>query len=182
MKLAIATEQADLLPRIATGDSAAVRECIERYGPMVHGMARRFFADAANVDDATQETFIDLWKSAGRYDASIAPESAFVVQIARRRMIDRLRRKRTSAVRLEDVGEPAGVEVSDDLEMSDEVARASKALERLPGEQRRVIDLSVSHGLSYNEIAQTLSLPLGTVKSHARRGLIRLRELLGLSD
>lgn len=179
LKLANATEQADLLPRIAAGDQQAVGECLDRYGPVIFGLARRFFRDPAAVDDATQEAFIALWQSAARYDSAIAPESAFVIQIARRRIIDRFRRLRSSNARLDDVQEPMSLDSTVTVDQRDEAARASDALLRLPEDQRHVLKLSIGHGMTYGEIAQKLSLPLGTVKSHARRGLIRLRELLG---
>ena len=80
-----------ILTRVARGDSAAVRECIDRYGGLVWSLARRFFANTADAEDATQDVFIHLWKSAGAYDPAIASEAVFVTTIARRRLIDGLR-------------------------------------------------------------------------------------------
>src|ERR1041385_2281154 len=78
-----------LLARVAGGDPRAVRDCIARYGGLVWSIARRF--EAADAEDAVQEIFLDLWKSAARFDGRIASEAAFVAMIARRRLIDRKR-------------------------------------------------------------------------------------------
>ncbi|MBX9623103.1 MAG: sigma-70 family RNA polymerase sigma factor, partial [Gemmataceae bacterium] len=83
-----------VLPRVAVGDPAAVRECIARYGPLVWGLARRLVPNPADAEDAAQDVFISLWQSAGRYDPAQAAEVTFVAMIARRRLIDRRRRAR----------------------------------------------------------------------------------------
>jgi RNA polymerase sigma-70 factor (ECF subfamily) len=174
----------DVLPRVASGDPGAVRECIDRYGSMVYGMARRFVRDAASADDAVQEVFIALWKAAPKFDRATARESTFVITIARRRLIDRLRREqaRPRANSLEVVADPpAATRGADPVEQGDLVARAAEAMQSLSPEQRGVLELAIGSGLSYSEVAERLAMPLGTVKSHARRGLIRLRELLGVS-
>src|SRR5262245_63951716 len=88
---AIATEPPVLLGRVAAGDQAAIRECIARYGGVVWSLARRFEARDGDAEDAVQEIFLDLWKSAARFDRQIASEAAFVAMIARRRLIDRKR-------------------------------------------------------------------------------------------
>src|SRR5215813_5986353 len=81
-----------LLARVASGDRGAVRDCIARYGGLVWSIARRF--EGADAEDAVQEIFLDLWKSAARFDPRIASESAFVAMITRRRLIDRRRTRR----------------------------------------------------------------------------------------
>src|SRR5436190_14026687 len=82
-------EEAPLLGRVAAGDEAAVRECLARYGGLVWSIARRF--EPSDAEDAVQEIFLDLWKSAARFDRAVASETAFVAMIARRRLIDRRR-------------------------------------------------------------------------------------------
>lgn len=182
MKLAQAEPDEDVLPRIAAGDPSAVRVCIQRYGALVRGMARRFLRNEALADDATQDIFIELWKHAGKFDRDTARETTFIITIARRRLIDRLRREkaRPSADSLEVVAEPRTPDAPDRVEQSDLARRAATALGRLPGDQQKVLQLAVSEGLSYSQIAEKLDTPLGTVKSHARRGLIRLREMLAV--
>ncbi len=172
-----------LLERVASGDEAAVRECIDRYSPLVWTIARRILGAAPEVEDAVQEVFLELWKSAGRFDPNIAAEQTFVAMVARRRTIDRKRRasrRRDSAASTPiDEIDVAEDERPDSVETADEVGRVRAALARLPQQQRRVLRLAVVESWSHAEISERLSLPLGTVKSQVRRGLIRIREMLG---
>ncbi len=130
-----------------------------------------------------QEIFLDLWKSAARFDPSIASETAFVATIARRRLIDRqrMRRRRPATEQLPDV--PSHVHPGASPSICAEASQAAKALDALRPEQRQVLVLSVSHGLSHGEIAAKTGMPLGTVKAHARRGLLSIRAaLLGVDQ
>ena len=81
-----------VLQPIASGDPAAVRECLDQYGALVWSLARRLSRTAADAEDATQEIFLDIWRSAGRFDASQGSDRVFIAIIARRRLIDRLRK------------------------------------------------------------------------------------------
>lgn len=186
--------QALLLPRVARGDQAATRECIARFGALVWSLARRLMVPSSQIEDAVQDVFIEVWKNAGRYDEAIASETAFVAMIARRRLIDRLRKngRRLDRGELSEGVEAdaraggwrgQGGEQSDLARqaMSEEAVVAARALDQLSQDQQRVLRLSIYRGLSHDMIAQVLGLPLGTVKTHARRGLIRLRELLAAS-
>jgi RNA polymerase sigma-70 factor (ECF subfamily) len=169
-----------LLRRIAQGDRTAVRECVELHGGLVLALARRLCLDPSDAEDAVQEIFIDLWASAARFDPALSSESTFVVMIARRRLIDRRRRilRRPGLAPLPEAlasSEPSAFEAVD---ARDEAEQATRALDQLRPDQRRVLVLSIFDGLTYDQIARKTSLPLGTVKTHARRGLIRLRELL----
>lgn len=167
-----------ILQRVAVGDAKAMRACIDQFGGVVWSLARRLAPKEA--EDATQEIFLDLWRSAARYDPSVASEATFVSMIARRRLIDRLRRVenrlRPQAIAELDPPAPSGVQPA--IEVSEEASVARAALESLPPDQQRVLRLSVDRGLSHDEIASATGLPLGTVKTHIRRGLIRIRELL----
>ena len=87
-----------LLARIARGDERAVRECVQQYGALVWSMARRWSAHASDAEDAVQEIFIDLWRTASRYDSARATEAGWVAMIARRRLIDRTRRLQRSPI------------------------------------------------------------------------------------
>jgi RNA polymerase sigma-70 factor (ECF subfamily) len=170
-----------LLPRIAEGDRTAIRECIARYGGLVWSLARR--AAQTDAEDAVQEIFLDLWKSAARFDETQGSEITFVATIARRRLVDR-RRQRARRPETESLGDPSNearsvVSTSAPPEMGAEAALAARALEQLRPEQRQVLILTTCHGLSHEEVATSMGLPLGTVKAHARRGLIRVREALG---
>ena len=168
-----------LLVRIARGEAAAVEQLLERYRPFVWSLVRnRVPHDAA--EDVVQEVFIHLWKSADRFDPDIASERSFVAMIARRRLTDRLRGESAGFGSEPLLDEPPGGE-SDELErveIEDEATWAEQAVNRLRPEEQQVLRMSVS-GLTHREIAARTSTPLGTVKSHARRGLERVRRLLG---
>jgi RNA polymerase sigma-70 factor (ECF subfamily) len=145
---------------------------------LVWSLARRLLANAADAEDAVQDIFVDLWAHAGRFDDSLASEPTFVAMIARRRLIDRRRRaqRRPPPQPLpEQLSEAAA---ADAVELADEAALARRAFAELRPEQQRVLRLAIDQGLTHEEIARATGLPLGTVKTHARRGLIRLRELL----
>jgi RNA polymerase sigma-70 factor (ECF subfamily) len=168
-----------LLQRVAHGDQAAVRECIHRFGPLVWSIARRLSTSPAEAEDAVQEVFVDLWRSAARYDATVASEVAFVAMIARRRIIDRRRRheRRVPTDFIEDA--PTVFQGADDaLESCGEALLARRVLEQLKPDQRQVLIMAACHGMSHQEIAALTGMPLGTVKAHARRGLMRVREML----
>jgi RNA polymerase sigma-70 factor, ECF subfamily len=167
-----------VLPRVVRGDPASIQACIDRFGGLVWSLARRLSRDNADAEDAVQEIFLDLWKSAGRFDPNVATEAAFVAVIARRRLIDRRRRSKR---RLDVEPLPEGLEAHGEaaaVELSGEAVMARKALEKLRPEQLRVLLLGVLHGLSHDEIASATGMPLGTVKAHARRGLLKVRTLL----
>jgi RNA polymerase sigma-70 factor (ECF subfamily) len=170
-----------LLPRIAEGDRNAIRECIARYGGLVWSLARR--AAHNDAEDAVQEIFLDLWKSAARFDESAGSEITFVAMIARRRLVDRRRQsqRRPETESLGDSSSEARAVLSTSAapEMGAEAALAARALDQLKPEQRQVLILTTCHGLSHEEVATSTGMPLGTVKAHARRGLIRVREALG---
>lgn len=177
--LASGEEAAPLLGRIASGDERAVRECVLRYGPMVLALARRWSTDRADAEDAVQEIFFDLWKTAARFDASRSSERGFVALLARRRLIDR-HRKRLRMVRTEPVD--AGFDLpdvpSDEERAVTDAVSAQEALAALTPMQRRCIERHLLDGRTHEEIAREQALPLGTVKSHIRRGLLRARALL----
>lgn len=171
-----------LLQRVATGNTRAVAECIDQYGGLVWSLARRLLIRPTDAEDAVQEVFIELWKTAHLFDPSIGSETTFVAMIARRRLIDRRRRESRrlegDAVPIDEVPIPTAVEPIE-YELQDEAARAARALGVLKPEQRSVLQLAVCEGWSHQLIAERLGLPLGTVKTHVRRGLARIREELG---
>lgn len=161
-----------------------MQECIDRYGGLVWSLARRFCANQADAEDAVQEIFLDVWRSSGRYDAGVASEATFIAMIARRRLIDRGRRagRPTPSLDAGDFGASIGdtrPPVDQPVEAGEDAQRAAVALDSLKPEQQRVLRLSIYQGLSHERIAEATGMPLGTVKTHVRRGLIRLREILG---
>lgn len=171
-----------ILQRVAAGDQAAVGECLDRYGGLVWSIARRFSPTREDAEDAVQEVFLSLWKAAGRYDPAQASEPTFIAMIARRRLIDR---NRARAARPDTAGIELPVDTPDSggasrIEAAPDVGRAAEALSALRPEQRQVVELSVVRGLSHSQIADLTGMPLGTVKTHARRGLQRVRDALGV--
>ena len=178
----VANEPASILSRVAAGEPGAINECMQRFHGLVWSLARRMGAGAADAEDAVQEIFIDLWKSAERFDPSIASETTFVAMIARRRLIDRGRRRmrRPEAAMIEETVS-APPPMNDASELKDAARIAEDAMRTLRPEQQRVLQLAIHHGCSHEQIAASTGLPLGTVKTHARRGLIRLRQALAES-
>ncbi len=173
-----------ILKRIASGDKTAVQECLDTYGGLVWSLARRMSPNSDDAEDAVQEIFIDVWKNAARFDEAQASETTFVAMIARRRLIDRLRKtnRQPNIDSLEDVlAEPVGSK-NTDMQMYVEAKEAAQAMKKLRPEQRQILHLSIVQGFSHQEIADALTMPLGTVKTHARRGLLQVREFLGLGN
>ncbi|MFG0241939.1 MAG: RNA polymerase sigma factor [Phycisphaerales bacterium JB054] len=169
-----------LLDRVAAGGEHSAEALLDRYGGLVWSLARRFCADRTEAEDAVQEIMVEVWKSVrqGRYDASKGSETTFVATIARRRLIDRLRRRRLKTSELAmDVASPRAATTPAD-ELTEEARAASEVLERLSEAQQTAIRMAVLHGLTHEEVAAATGMPLGTVKTHIRRGLIKMRAML----
>jgi RNA polymerase sigma-70 factor (ECF subfamily) len=179
------SEQQSILERIAAGDQAAVQDCIGAYGDLIWSLARRFLRNDADAEDAVQDIFIDLWGSAARFDRGVASEVAFVSTIARRRLIDRLRqhKRRPGMDSLDDeeLGEIRQPAVLPEMEEAADVAVVQRVLDTMDPEHRRILTLSLYEGYSHSEIAERMSLPLGTVKTRVRRGLIYIRDQLKIT-
>jgi RNA polymerase sigma-70 factor (ECF subfamily) len=175
---------APLLTRVAAGDMDAADKFLRRHAGLVWGLARRYCRSPEDAEDAVQEIFVEVWRSAERYDAALGAETAFLTTIARRRLIDRTRRlgHRAVAELLEDPGTLPAEERSDQAVLHDEVQRAHEAMQQLRPEQRQVLEMALGHSRTLQEISSSMGIPLGTVKSHARRGLTRLRTLLGVAE
>lgn len=170
-----------LLQQVAAGESQAVNAVIDAYGGLVWSLARKYFGRSAEAEDAVQDAFIAVWKAADKYDPQVAAESTYIAMIARRRMIDRLRKegRRIAAQPLDGSPEP-GNESNDRLADEEQVQSVLKAIDALDPPQPEVIKYSLMEGLTHSEIAEKLGLPLGTVKTHIRRGLIKVRQALGI--
>lgn len=170
-----------VLHRIASGDKNAVQECLKLYGGLVWSLARRMSANTDDAEDAVQEIFIDIWKNAARFDQTQASETTFVAMIARRRLIDRLRKtnRQPNVGSLEDILVEPSKDLAQHMQMSVEAREAAEAMRELRPEQRQVLNLSIFQGLSHQEISNLTGMPIGTVKTHARRGLMQIREILG---
>lgn len=172
-----------ILQRIADGDQSAVQDCLDKYSGLVWSLARRMTRSNADAEDVVQEIFIDVWKNAGRFDESKSSETTFIAMIARRRLIDRLRKvtRQPEIDSLDDmIFEPS--KASDDILTTIEAKEVAKALKDLRPEQRQAIYLSIVQGCSHQEISDAMGMPLGTVKTHIRRGLTQAREILSIGN
>jgi len=170
-----------LLQQVAAGQSHAVAEVIDAYGGLVWSLARKYFGRSAEAEDAVQDAFIAVWKAADRYNPEVAAESTYIAMIARRRMIDQLRKegRRPAAQPLDASPEPK-VESNDRLVDEEQVATILKVINDLDPPQPDLIKHSLMDGMTHPEIAEKTGLPLGTVKTHIRRGLIKVRQALGI--
>ncbi len=171
-----------ILQRVASGDRTAVEECLNKYGGLVWSIARKMLRNSDDAEDAVQEIFVDIWKNAGRFDETKSSETTFIAMIARRRLIDKIRfsTRRISADSLDDVLLEPFTRADKDMQISLEAQQAAEAMRNLRPEQQQVLRLSIIQGMSHQEIADATGMPLGTVKTHARRGLLQVRELMGL--
>lgn len=174
-----------ILERISAGDKTAVKDCLDEYGALLWSLARRFLGNQADAEDAVQDIYIAIWSAAGKYDPEIASEITFISTIARRRLIDRLRkagrRPATESLDTEDSAQPQPA-VASRLEESAEIATVERALHTMRPENREILSMSLYEGYSHSEIASHMELPLGTVKTRVRRGLIQIREQLQVTD
>ena len=173
--------QPSLLVRVAAGEPGAVKDVLSRYSALVWSLASGLSKDPHEVEDVVQDIFVDVWRSSKRYDPKVASEATFIATIARRRVIDRRRRagRRVDPEPLEESLAPG----ADDpnlrhVDITDEALQAKEVLAELSGDRRRVLELSVVTGLTHREIAADTGIPLGTVKSHIRRGLAEVTERL----
>ena len=153
------------------------------YSGLVWTLARRFSENAADAEDASQEIFLEIWKSAARFDAALGTESLFVTTVARRRLIDRLRaRKRRPRTEVYDEHEGANIVAAEgDAEapfFTREITSAKAALAALDAGERETLLLGIVEGMTHSEIATHTNRPLGTVKTQLRRGLEKLRRKL----
>lgn len=166
-----------ILQKIAEGDKTAVQTCLDQYGGLVWSLARRMLPNKDDAEDAVQEIFVEIWKNAVRFDASKSSETTFIAVIARRRLIDRLRKidRQPITDSFEDMlTEPIGKD-GKEIHLSIEAKKVAKVVNELNPNQRKVLHLSIVEGFTYSEISRALDMPLGTVKTHARRGLIEVR-------
>lgn len=177
-------DSATILQRIAQGEKSAVQDCLDTYGGMVWDFARKFTNTREDAEDLAQEIFIDIWKNAARFDAAKAPEWVFIKMIARRRIIDFLRKsyRRPQSLPFEDALQAQASDAHRKLHTSLDVKSVTERLNKLKAQESHLIRLAVYGGLSHNEIAEKVGLPIGTVKSQIRRGLKKIRYSLGLRE
>jgi RNA polymerase sigma-70 factor (ECF subfamily) len=173
----------DLLVRTARGDTTAFSTLYDRVTPSVFGLVRRILRNPAQSEEVTQEVMLDVWRTATRYDAARGSAHAWILTIAHRRAVDRVRSEQAAADRSELVGARSTEidfdQVSDTVTTRLEVEQVRRCLDTLTELQRESIALAYYEGYTYPEVAQRLDAKLPTIKARMRDGLIRLRDCLG---
>lgn len=175
-------DEHELVERFRRGDDRALEAVYRRWSALVFTLALRSLGDRGDAEDVTQKTFVSAWTSRASYDPAKAKLATWLVTIARRRIADmhearaRVRALQEELVRVADPDDmvQAGIDLADRLLLADE-------LERLEPDARDVVRLAFYDDLTHQQIAERLSMPLGTVKSHIRRSLSRLRSRLEVS-
>jgi RNA polymerase sigma-70 factor (ECF subfamily) len=169
-----------ILHAVAQGMERAMQQCITQYSGLVWSIASRYVKNHTCVEDVVQETFTDLWKSANRYDPAVASESTFIGMLARRRAID-FARKQSRQPQFEPLLDAEFLPHSSTEPtpfIRGESADITAAIQELPEETRHIFSLHFDEGMTHPEISEKTGLPLGTIKTRLRRGLIEVRNKL----
>ena len=167
---------------------ADLRAVYDRHGALVYSICRKALGEAA-AGDVTQDVFVNAWQARQQFDPERGALGAWLVGITKRRIVDHVRREARHSSRRADDGDASRVEgipaedhTEERVERITERMRVARALEALPERPRQVIGLAYVHGLTHQEIAERTGIPLGTIKSDIRRGLLALRDLMGQRD
>ena len=181
------TQLVALLDRVALADEKALRELYEMTSSKLYGVAVRVVTNREWAEDVLQEAFINIWRIAGDYKASLSPPMAWMALVVRSRGLDFLRRRTSErADRMQELDDVISDTVAGDSPNPMDVAQASEqakalhaCLSQLDNKQREVVSLAYMRDMSHGELAEQLKLPLGTVKTWIRRGLEQLRGCMG---
>ena len=178
--------QQQLLAQVATGDRAAFAELYDLVSPRVFGLIKRLLRDHSQSEEVTQGVFLEIWQTATRFDPNKGGASTWILTMAHRRAVDRVRASQSSRDRDIKIGirdhKTDYDHVSETIEIRMEHERVEKAMLRLTELQRQAVSLAYYGGLSHSEVAEKLSVPIGTVKTRLRDGMIRLRDELGVTS
>ncbi|WP_307816597.1 ECF RNA polymerase sigma factor SigK [Nocardioides limicola] len=176
---------AQLLRRSARGDEAAFAEFYDATAARVHGLIRRVIRDPAQSEEVTQEVYWEVWRTASRYDSNAGSPLAWLMTVAHRRAVDRVRASEASHRRESSwSGRNQPVPHDETAERATtalEAARVRSAMTQLTDLQREALQLAYFGGYTHREVAAMLDLPVGTAKTRIRDGLIRLRDALGVA-
>lgn len=173
-------EDQTVLQRIAAGDQCGAQKCFEQYGKLIWFLAEKYVGASGETEDAVQEIFIAVWQNAGRFDPAKGKEAAFITLIARRRLIDRLRRRmcKPEFQLLDEITVRCPLNYEKRVQIRLDAKRAENALNALRPEQKKIINMAIYDGFTHLEIAEAMELPLGTVKTLIRRGFQKMRKSL----
>jgi RNA polymerase sigma-70 factor (ECF subfamily) len=169
-----------LVALVARADEDALAELYDRHGRVAFGLALRVLRDRNLAEDAVQEAFLTMWRTAGRFVPERSKASTWILMLVHRRAVDTVRREARRAVEPLEPGDEGSTEetAQDEAWLSLERARVREALLTLPDPQREAIELAFYAGFTQSELAERLGVPLGTIKSRVFTGLARLREQL----
>ena len=172
----------ELLAGVAHGDRDAFATLYDRLGASVYGLVRRVVRDPAQSEEVTQEVLLEVWRTAPRFDVSRGSAVTWIMTMAHRRAVDRVRSEQAARDRNDRAGArewaAAHDVVAEEVEVRLEQEHVRRALEDLTDLQREAVELAYYGGRTYREVAELLGAPLGTVKTRMRDGLIRLRDAL----
>lgn len=175
----------DLLTQVAHGDQNAYEALYKRVSGPVYGLVLRVLRDPAQSQEVAQEALLQVWREATRYDENQGSATAWVMTIAHRRAVDRVRSEESASRRNERLAvrdvETSFDSVAEDVELRLEREAVRKCLDSLTDLQRQAVDLAYYGGRTYREVSEQLDTPLGTVKTRMRDGLIRMRDCLGVA-
>jgi RNA polymerase sigma factor (sigma-70 family) len=168
-----------LVALVARADDSALAELYDRCGHVAYGLALRVVRDPALAEDAVQEAFLAVWRSAARFVPERAKASTWILTVVHRRAVDIVRREEPRRTEpLEAAPQPSANLTEDEAWLRLQRTRVQDALRRLPDQQREALELAYFGGFTQSELADRLGEPLGTIKSRMFTGLARLRELL----
>ena len=165
-----------LMQRIAARDQHALMELYEKYGRAVYSLAYRVVMNSVLAEEVSQDTFLKVWNQTARWDSDRGKLKSWLLTIAQFTAIDRLRQERRQPAVLPDALEDSAESLALPHQWQDG-STMHLLIDQLPAEQANLIMLAFFHGMSHNDIAESLKMPLGTVKTRLRTGLRRLREL-----
>jgi RNA polymerase sigma-70 factor (ECF subfamily) len=169
----------EVLAAIAGGDDQGLAELYDRYGRVAYGLAYRVLRDQALAEDAVQDAFLAIWRSADGYRRERAKPSTWILTLVHRRAVDLVRREdRRRAERLDETPEVTAASVPEEADLREKRTAVQAALRELPQDQRQALELAYYGGFTQSELAERLGVPLGTIKSRMFAGLTRLRELV----
>jgi RNA polymerase sigma-70 factor (ECF subfamily) len=173
----------DLLVHVARGDQDAFEAVYDRLAGPAYGVIRRVLRDPAQSEEVTQEVLLEVWRTAARFDPAVGGAATWVMTIAHRRAIDRIRSTRAAAQREQKIADvsPPHDEVAEAVEASLDRERVQRCLGSLTDVQRESITLAYYGGHSYRQVSELLNVTLGAIKTRIRDGLIRMRDCLGVS-
>lgn len=175
-----------LLHKVAAADQRAFSELYDRVAPRVLGLIRRLLVDYAQSEEVAQEVFLEIWKTADRFDTGRGAAMSWILTMAHRRAVDRVRASQAGHDRDTKIGirdlEREYDQTSETVEIRIEHERVKKAMGQLTELQRQAISLAYYGGYSHSEVAEMLHVPIGTVKTRLRDGMIRLRDEMGVTS